>query len=78
MSDEAATKLASILASRAEYLIATAARAPSVQNTQPWRFKVTGSAVELYCDSRRKPQHRHHDLGLEPVVCMAVATAWLW
>jgi hypothetical protein len=51
MSDEAATKPASILASRAEYLIATAARVPSVQNTQPWRFKVTGSAVELYCDS---------------------------
>jgi nitroreductase len=54
MSDEAATKPTSILASRAEYLIATAARAPSVQNTQPWRFKVTGSAVELYCDSRRQ------------------------
>jgi hypothetical protein len=54
MSDEAATKPASILASRAEYLITTAARAPSVQNTQPWRFKVTGSAVELYCDSRRQ------------------------
>ena len=56
MADEAATEPASILASRAEYLIATAARAPSVQNTQPWRFKVTESAVELYRDSRRQLQ----------------------
>jgi len=54
MADETATEPASILADRAEYLIAAAARAPSVQNTQPWRFKVTESAVELYCDSRRQ------------------------
>jgi hypothetical protein len=37
-----------------EYLIATAARAPSVHNTQPWRFKATGEAIELYTDLRRK------------------------
>lgn len=43
-----------ILADRAEYLIATAARAPSVHNTQPWRFRVGPSAIELYCDPRRK------------------------
>ena len=54
MADETATEPASILASRAEYLIAAAARAPSVQNTQPWRFKVAESAIELYCDSRRQ------------------------
>ena len=36
------------------YLIATAARAPSVHNTQPWRFKVTRSVIELYADPRRK------------------------
>jgi hypothetical protein len=36
------------------YLIATAARAPSVHNTQPWRFKVSDRAIELYADSRRK------------------------
>jgi hypothetical protein len=44
----------SILADRAGYLIATATRAPSVHNTQPWRFRVSRSAVELYCDPRRK------------------------
>jgi hypothetical protein len=54
MTEETATEPASILASRAKYLIATAARAPSVHNTQPWRFKVTESAIELYCDSRRQ------------------------
>ena len=54
MADETAMEPASILASRAEYLIATAARAPSVHNTQPWRFKVTEFAIELYCDSRRQ------------------------
>jgi hypothetical protein len=54
MADKTATEPASILASRAEYLIAAAARAPSVNNTQPWRFTVTESAIELYCDSRRQ------------------------
>src|SRR5260370_28712231 len=45
---------ASILADQAGYLIATAARAPSVHNTQPWRFRVGQSAIELYCDQHRK------------------------
>jgi hypothetical protein len=54
MADETATEPASILASRAEYLIGAAARAPSVHNTQPWLFKVNKSAIELYCDSRRQ------------------------
>jgi hypothetical protein len=36
------------------YLIATAARAPSVHNTRPWRFRATGDAIELYADPRRK------------------------
>ena len=36
------------LAERAGYLIELAARAPSVHNTQPWRFSVTGQAIELY------------------------------
>jgi hypothetical protein len=45
---------AQILAGQADYLIATAARAPSVHNTQPWRFRIRGDAVELYADSTRK------------------------
>ncbi len=36
------------------YLVATAARAPSVHNTQPWRFRVSQYAIELYADPRRK------------------------
>src|SRR5262249_3605639 len=35
-------------------LLATAARAPSVHNTQPWRFGVTPHAIELYADPGRK------------------------
>ena len=42
------------LAERAGYLIEVAARAPSVHNTQPWRFTVTGQAVELYADTSRQ------------------------
>src|SRR5579862_7636871 len=35
-------------------LLATAARAPSVHNTQPWRFSVGPHAIELYADNQRK------------------------
>ena len=42
------------LAERAGYLIELAARAPSVHNTQPWRFTVTGQAIELYADPSRQ------------------------
>jgi len=56
MSDTTIPETASILADRARYLIATAGRAPSVHNTQPWRFRVDQSAIELYCDPRRKLQ----------------------
>jgi hypothetical protein len=43
-----------VLPDRAGYLIATAARAPSVHNTQPWRFKAGPEVIELYADQRRK------------------------
>ncbi len=36
------------------YMISMAARAPSVHNTQPWRFKVSQDTIELYADPRRK------------------------
>ncbi len=45
---------APILARQAGYLIEVAARAPSVHNTQPWRFKVRQHAIELYCDRTRQ------------------------
>jgi hypothetical protein len=35
-------------------LIALAARAPSLHNSQPWRFRVDGSAVELRADPTRQ------------------------
>jgi hypothetical protein len=49
-----------ITAEQAGYLISVAARAPSVHNTQPWRFKVSSGAIELHADPRRK-------LGVDPV-----------
>lgn len=56
MTETTTAATASILADRARYLITTATRAPSVHNTQPWRFRVGPSAIELYCDPRRKLQ----------------------
>jgi nitroreductase len=38
---------------RVPYLVANAARAPSVNNTQPWQFRVTGRALEMLADRRR-------------------------
>ena len=35
-------------------LLATAARAPSIFNTQPWQFRVTTYTIELYADPSRK------------------------
>jgi hypothetical protein len=49
-----AQKTVAIPADQVGYLIAMAARAPSVHNTQPWRFKVGPDAIELYADPRRK------------------------
>ena len=44
-----------IPADQAGYLIATACRAPSVHNTQPWRFKDDpGCRIGSYADQRRK------------------------
>jgi len=45
---------APILAARAAYLVGVAGRAPSLHNTQPWRFAVSGDAIELYADARRQ------------------------
>ncbi|MGH3202065.1 MAG: Acg family FMN-binding oxidoreductase [Streptosporangiaceae bacterium] len=44
------------MADHAQFLIETAARAPSVHNSQPWRFRVGSSAIELSCDTQRKLQ----------------------
>ena len=49
-----AAEQAHVLAGHAQHLIATAARAPSVHNSQPWRFRIDGDAVELWTDPRRR------------------------
>jgi hypothetical protein len=43
-----------ILVRQAGHLIGVAGRAPSLHNTQPWRFTVSEDAVELYADARRQ------------------------
>ncbi len=54
MSEEPIPGTVPIPAGQAGYLIATAGRAPSVHNTQPWRFRVGTYAIELYADPKRK------------------------
>jgi nitroreductase len=62
---------AGVLATNARYLIATAARAPSVHNSQPWRFRVSAQAVELWSDPGRKV---HNDpIGREMLISCGAA-----
>ena len=71
MRDEAARPAIPIPADRAGYLIATAARAPSVHNTQPWRFRVGEYAIDLHADVRRKL--RMDPLGRELLISCGAA-----
>jgi hypothetical protein len=71
MRDEAARPAIPIPADRADYLIATAARAPSVHNTQPWRFRVGEYAIELHADVGRKL--RVDPLGREMLISCGAA-----
>jgi hypothetical protein len=66
-----AAERAQVLARNAQYLIATAARAPSVHNSQPWQFQVTASAVELWSDPGRKL--RTDPLGREMLISCGAA-----
>jgi hypothetical protein len=54
MTDERAWPYQPIPEEQARYLTATAARAPSVQNSQPWRFRVRPWQIELHADPARK------------------------
>ena len=51
---------APIPAGQVAHLVATAGRAPSVHNTQPWRFLAREDAIELHADSGRR---LHADRG---------------
>lgn len=42
------------LTRQAAYLIGVAGRAPSLHNTQPWRFRVGDGTIELYADATRQ------------------------
>jgi len=60
-----------IPADQVDYLISTAARAPSVHNTQPWRFYVSRYSIELYADPRRKL--RVDPVGREMIISCGAA-----
>jgi len=55
-AEPAPAKAVPIPGGQVGYLIRVAARAPSLHNTQPWRFKVSEDALELYADRRRQLQ----------------------
>jgi nitroreductase len=54
MTEASRTDTAPGLAEHAGCLIEVAGRAPSVHNTQPWRFEVGEQAIELYADTNRQ------------------------
>ena len=54
MTENIRDDAARTLAGQAGYLIELAARAPSVHNTQPWRFEVSQDTLELYADTKRQ------------------------
>jgi hypothetical protein len=60
-----------IPADQVDFLISTAARAPSVHNTQPWRFRITAFSLELYVDPARRL--RVDPLGREMVISCGAA-----
>ena len=54
VAETSSPKAAPMPACQAARLIQLAARAPSLHNTQPWRFKVGRHAIELYADHDRQ------------------------
>jgi len=53
-------------------VLATAVRAPSVHNTQPWRFAVTGDVLEVHAD-RTRQLHAQDPDGRELVLSCGAA-----
>lgn len=54
MFDEMTRQVTRVPVDRVAYLLAMAARAPSILNSQPWLFRVTERAIDLYPDPARK------------------------
>ncbi len=71
MDETAVTTKMPIPADQVDYLIATAARAPSVHNTQPWRFRASRYEIELVADPQRRL--RQDDLGREMLISCGAA-----
>lgn len=71
MPEESTEPAATISADLASYLIAAAARAPSIHNTQPWLFRVAPGAIELYADPTR--QVRVDPVGRELLISCGAA-----
>jgi hypothetical protein len=71
MSEQAGPRAVPVPADQLDFLIGTAARAPSVHNTQPWRFRAGEFAIELYADPRRKL--RADPLGREMLISCGAA-----
>jgi nitroreductase len=71
MAERPSGEAVPIPADQVDYLIATAARAPSVHNSQPWRFKVSHYTIEMYADLRRKL--RVDPLGREMLISCGAA-----
>jgi nitroreductase len=71
LAPAAAAEQARLLAGNARYLIATAARAPSIHNSQPWRFRVDADAVELWADPARRT--RDDAIGREMLISCGAA-----
>jgi hypothetical protein len=71
MGEETGPRAVPVPADQVDFLIGTAARAPSVHNTQPWRFRAGEFAIDLYADPRRK---LHADpLGREMLISCGAA-----
>ena len=45
--------VAGTMADKLQFFVAYAILAPSSHNTQPWRFQLTGSQIDLYADGTR-------------------------
>jgi hypothetical protein len=44
----------SVAEAEVDTLLGLAGRTPSIHNTQPWRYRITGESVELYADPSRR------------------------
>ncbi len=59
------------LSERLAYALTIAGRAPSIHNTQPWRWRLRGNMADLYADTRRQLVVVDPDRRLMTVSCGA-------